>query len=203
MEWVSDAVMQWVPTVTVAPTNYTLCIFIHYFVHCIVDVYAALKFGCPYSRDPNRYVYVWVWVCVWYVCMYACVCGIYAAVILYIIPSLIYPKHVSTSYFSAHVPTYYLFTDVLWRLCCVVLGMHSKRAGTGGPDAGSTYEVPGIGTKTRNSEGCIEDEFRQKGCPRLSNEPFTLSMVTLIKHTYVVMLLFTHSLWFRCYTTQD
>jgi hypothetical protein len=65
-------------------------------------------------------------------------------------------------------------------LCWVGLGMHSKRAGTGGPDAGSTYEVPGIGTKTRNSEGCIEDEFRQKGCPRLSNEPFTLSMVTLL-----------------------
>jgi hypothetical protein len=90
---------------------------------------------------------------------------------------------------------------VVW--CGVVLGMHSKRAGTGGPDAGSTYEVPGIGTKTRNSEGCIEDEFRQKGCPRLSNEPFTLSMVTLIKHTYVVMLLLIYSLWFRCYTTHD
>lgn len=38
--------------------------------------------------------------------------------------------------------------------------------------------MPGVGTKTRNSEGCIEDEFRLKGCPRLSNEPFTLSMVS-------------------------
>mmetsp|Transcript_1051 Transcript_1051/g.1841 ORF Transcript_1051/g.1841 Transcript_1051/m.1841 type:complete len:192 (-) Transcript_1051:124-699(-) len=53
---------------------------------------------------------------------------------------------------------------------------NSKRAGTGGPEPGSTYEVPGVGTKTRNSEGCIEDEFLIKGCPRLSNEPFTLSM---------------------------
>jgi cyclophilin family peptidyl-prolyl cis-trans isomerase len=52
----------------------------------------------------------------------------------------------------------------------------SRRAGTGGPEAGSTYDVPGKGVQTRNREGCIADEFRDAGCPRLSNEPFTLSM---------------------------
>ena len=52
----------------------------------------------------------------------------------------------------------------------------SRRAGTGGPNPGTTYEVPGVGTKTRNREGCIEDEFKNPGCPRLSNEPMTLSM---------------------------
>lgn len=52
----------------------------------------------------------------------------------------------------------------------------SKRAGTGGPDPGTTYDIPGMGTKCRNDNGCIEDEFRNKGCPRLSNEAFTLSM---------------------------
>ncbi len=39
----------------------------------------------------------------------------------------------------------------------------SNRAGTGGPQPGTSYDVPGIGTKTRNREGCIEDEFRIKG----------------------------------------
>jgi cyclophilin family peptidyl-prolyl cis-trans isomerase len=52
----------------------------------------------------------------------------------------------------------------------------SNRAGTGGPSPNTTYEVPGQGTKTRNREGCIEDEFRRPDCPRYSNEPFTLSM---------------------------
>ncbi|CAM9173874.1 unnamed protein product [Ectocarpus fasciculatus] len=53
---------------------------------------------------------------------------------------------------------------------------NSRRAGTGGPEPGSSYEVPGKGTIKRNSGGSIPDEFRQAGCPKLSNEPFTLSM---------------------------
>jgi len=52
----------------------------------------------------------------------------------------------------------------------------SRRAGTGGPTAGTTYEVPGRGTVSRNAEGSIPDEFREKGCPEYSNEPGTLSM---------------------------
>ena len=52
----------------------------------------------------------------------------------------------------------------------------SRRAGTGGPEPGSSYEVPGQGTIKRNSGGSIPDEFRRPGCPKLSNEPFTLSM---------------------------
>jgi len=52
----------------------------------------------------------------------------------------------------------------------------SRRAGTGGPNPRTTYEVPGKGTFTRNEEGSIKDEFRLPGCPKLSNEPFTLSM---------------------------
>ena len=51
----------------------------------------------------------------------------------------------------------------------------SKKAGTGGPEAGSTYSVNGR-TITRNREGSIPDEFREPNCPKLSNEPFTLSM---------------------------
>mmetsp|Transcript_15969 Transcript_15969/g.26762 ORF Transcript_15969/g.26762 Transcript_15969/m.26762 type:complete len:194 (-) Transcript_15969:124-705(-) len=71
--------------------------------------------------------------------------------------------------------------------------VYSKRAGTGGPEPGSTYEVPGVGTKTRNSEGCIEDEFLIKGCPRLSNEPFTLSMVALsLALHFSILTEFTH-----------
>ena len=53
---------------------------------------------------------------------------------------------------------------------------NSGRAGTGGPDGGSTYEVPGKGTIKRNSGGSIPDEFRDASCPKISNEPFTLSM---------------------------
>lgn len=53
----------------------------------------------------------------------------------------------------------------------------SSRAGTGGPTAGSKYEVPGKGTITRNREGCIPDEFKDPACPKISNEPGTLSMV--------------------------
>jgi cyclophilin family peptidyl-prolyl cis-trans isomerase len=53
---------------------------------------------------------------------------------------------------------------------------NSKRAGTGGPAPGSTYEVPGRGTITRNGEGSIPDEFREPNCPKLSNEIGTFSM---------------------------
>jgi cyclophilin family peptidyl-prolyl cis-trans isomerase len=52
----------------------------------------------------------------------------------------------------------------------------SKKAGTGGPKAGTKYNVPGKGEITRNAEGSIPDEFRMPGCPKLSNEPGTLSM---------------------------
>lgn len=52
----------------------------------------------------------------------------------------------------------------------------SGRAGTGGPAAGSSYEVPGVGKITRTRDGSIPDEFRDPKCPRLSNEPGTLSM---------------------------
>lgn len=55
---------------------------------------------------------------------------------------------------------------------------NSNRAGTGGPKGGSTYEVPGVGTITRTADGSIPDEFRNPKCPRLSNEPGTLSMVS-------------------------
>lgn len=55
---------------------------------------------------------------------------------------------------------------------------NSRRAGTGGPAPGSTYEVPGKGTITRNGEGSIPDEFREPGCPKYSNEPGTFSMVS-------------------------
>lgn len=53
---------------------------------------------------------------------------------------------------------------------------NSPRAGTGGPKPGSKYTVPGHGEVTRNAEGSIPDEFRNPGCPKLSNEPMTLSM---------------------------
>ena len=53
---------------------------------------------------------------------------------------------------------------------------NSKRAGTGGPQPGSKYEVPGKGTITRTADGSIPDEFREPNCPKLSNEPGTLSM---------------------------
>uniref|UniRef100_A0A7S0Q2G3 Peptidyl-prolyl cis-trans isomerase n=1 Tax=Coccolithus braarudii TaxID=221442 RepID=A0A7S0Q2G3_9EUKA len=52
----------------------------------------------------------------------------------------------------------------------------SSRAGTGGPTPGSTFDVPGKGTITRNGDGSIPDEHRVKGCPRYSNEVGTLSM---------------------------
>ena len=55
---------------------------------------------------------------------------------------------------------------------------NSSRAGTGGPAPGSTYEVPGRGTITRNSSGSIPDEFREAGCPKYSNEIGTFSMVS-------------------------
>jgi len=53
---------------------------------------------------------------------------------------------------------------------------NSRRAGTGGPQPGSTYEVPGKGTITRTGDGSIPDEFREPGCPKLSNEIGTFSM---------------------------
>ena len=49
--------------------------------------------------------------------------------------------------------------------------------GTGGPEPGSKYEVPGKGIQTRTKDGSIQDEFRIPGCPKYSNEPGTLSMV--------------------------
>jgi cyclophilin family peptidyl-prolyl cis-trans isomerase len=57
---------------------------------------------------------------------------------------------------------------------------NSNRAGTGGPAGGSSYTyVAKDGTTktvTRTRDGSIPDEFREPGCPRLSNEPGTFSM---------------------------
>merc|ERR1712039_584894 len=49
----------------------------------------------------------------------------------------------------------------------------SRRAGTGGPEGGTSYtNLADNSTVTRNRGGCIPDEFTAK----LSNEPGTLSM---------------------------
>ena len=69
---------------------------------------------------------------------------------------------------------------------------NSKLAGTGGPTPKSTYEVPGVGTVTRNNEGSIPDEFRLQNCPKLSNEPFTLSMVyppCIVFSAFIIVLM--------------
>jgi cyclophilin family peptidyl-prolyl cis-trans isomerase len=55
---------------------------------------------------------------------------------------------------------------------------NSNRAGTGGPDAGSSYTLPDGKVITRNREGGIPDEFKASYCPKLSNEPGTFSMVS-------------------------
>jgi cyclophilin family peptidyl-prolyl cis-trans isomerase len=52
---------------------------------------------------------------------------------------------------------------------------NSPRAGTGGPAPNSEYQCNGKTIK-RNAGGSIPDEFRNPSCPKLSNEPFTLSM---------------------------
>lgn len=51
---------------------------------------------------------------------------------------------------------------------------NSARAGTGGPAPGSKFDVPGKGLMNRLGDGSIPDEF--PNCPKLSNEPYTLSM---------------------------
>ena len=58
---------------------------------------------------------------------------------------------------------------------------HSRRAGTGGPRDGTSFAVEGSGTSTwigktvsRQNGGNIPDEFPD--CPKISNEPGTLSM---------------------------
>eukprot|EP00128_Syssomonas_multiformis_P002404 Colp12_sorted_trinity150504_noHs@26694 len=53
---------------------------------------------------------------------------------------------------------------------------NSKRAGTGGPEAGSSYTLPDGRTIKRNRDGCIPDEFKESYCPKLSNEIGTFSM---------------------------
>mmetsp|Transcript_28115 Transcript_28115/g.62273 ORF Transcript_28115/g.62273 Transcript_28115/m.62273 type:complete len:190 (+) Transcript_28115:52-621(+) len=53
---------------------------------------------------------------------------------------------------------------------------NSKRAGTGGPTGGTSYDCPGKGKITRDAGGNIPDEFREPNCPKLSNEIGTLSM---------------------------
>lgn len=52
----------------------------------------------------------------------------------------------------------------------------SNRAGTGGPQPNTSYEVPGKGTIKRLADGSIPDEFRSPDCPKYSNEAGTLSM---------------------------
>jgi len=59
--------------------------------------------------------------------------------------------------------------------CPYAKDANSPKAGTGGPAPGSTYPC-GEKTIKRNAGGSIPDEFRNPGCPQLSNEPFTLSM---------------------------
>lgn len=55
--------------------------------------------------------------------------------------------------------------------------LYNLFVGTGGPEPGSKYEVPGKGIQTRTHDGSIQDEFKLPGCPKYSNEPGTLSMV--------------------------
>jgi len=50
----------------------------------------------------------------------------------------------------------------------------SGKAGTGGPAHKSTFKIPNRNTITRFRDGSIPDEF--PNCPRISNEPLTLSM---------------------------
>lgn len=70
----------------------------------------------------------------------------------------------------------YIFIIVLYvYVYSFVYTPYHPRAGTGGPQPGSTYEVKGK-VITRNSDGSIPDEFRDPSCPKLSNLPMTLSM---------------------------
>lgn len=64
----------------------------------------------------------------------------------------------------------------------------SRRAGTGGPDPNTKFTVPGKGEFTRSKDGSIPDEFRFPGCPRLSNEVGTLSMVSFIYCIYILYM---------------
>ena len=52
----------------------------------------------------------------------------------------------------------------------------APNAGTGGPAPGSSYTLPDGKVIKRNDGGSIPDEFRNPGCPQISNEPGTLSM---------------------------
>jgi hypothetical protein len=48
---------------------------------------------------------------------------------------------------------------------------NSRKAGTGGPTGGTSYEYPSGGTTktvTRFADGGIPDEFREPGCPKIS-----------------------------------
>mmetsp|Transcript_4773 Transcript_4773/g.6575 ORF Transcript_4773/g.6575 Transcript_4773/m.6575 type:complete len:191 (+) Transcript_4773:48-620(+) len=53
---------------------------------------------------------------------------------------------------------------------------NSSKAGTGGPTPKTKFEVPGRAPISRLGDGSIPDEFREPGCPKLSNEIGTLSM---------------------------
>lgn len=54
---------------------------------------------------------------------------------------------------------------------------NSSRAGTGGPNPGTSYKNLATGaTINRLRDGSIPDEFREPNCPKLSNEPGTFSM---------------------------
>ena len=63
--------------------------------------------------------------------------------------------------------------------CCFTTDSLRIQRYLGGPQGGSTYEFPGVGTITRTKDGSIPDEFRDPKCPKLSNEPGTLSMVNV------------------------
>ena len=54
--------------------------------------------------------------------------------------------------------------------------LSSPFIGTGSPPSGSKYDIPGKCTITRMHDGSIPDEFLEKSCPRLSNEPWTIAM---------------------------
>lgn len=64
------------------------------------------------------------------------------------------------------------FPLILLHRCPYSKDPKSGRAGTGGPNGGTSYEVPGGKAVTRDRGGNIPDEFVAK----ISNEPGTLSM---------------------------
>lgn len=81
--------------------------------------------------------------------------------------------------------------DFMNQFGCPFAKQHGHpRGGTGGPNPGTSYKLPSGEVIKRLADGSIPDEF--PNCPKISNEPLTLSMAVRLESKIMFIVDFNY-----------